>query len=329
MSYMDEKYGPCPICGADAEIVDNHKMYEGEEYTLYLCDNCKYLLIPNNPDILMECNIDSGILAGYLFSSDKKVFLMTPEECERISEDTTIPKKPTDYLNATLKNLYFCGSGNGFLRGISTDYLPLGIGYAKSHLELKEIFANLIDLGFVKIIPSDVRMEQDDGSFKVESEYYCLTAKGLERAEELLSPNSESKNVFIAMKFTNDSAEAKKVRAIKRACNEYGYHAALIKEKEHNDDITDKIISEIKSSRFVIADFTDNNLGVYYEAGFAKGIGLPVIKTCNKDWFDATDENGQRINRLHFDIEHDNLILWKDEKDLYKKLMARIGATIQ
>jgi len=50
---------------------------------------------------------------------------------------------------------------------------------------------------------------------------------------------------------------------------------------------------------------------------------------CNKDWFDTTDENGQRINRLHFDIEHDNLILWKDEKDLANKLKSRIGATIQ
>ena len=329
MGYMEEDYRPCPICGADAEIIDDHKVYEGEEYTLYLCDNCKYILIPNNPEILDKCNIGSGILAGYLFSRDEKLFVMTPEECERIREDSTIPKKPTDYLNATLKNLYFCGSGNGFLRGISTDYLPLGIGYARSHLELKEIFANLIDLGFVKIVPSDVLEEQDDGTFKIECEYYCLTAKGLERAEELLSPNSESKNVFIAMKFTNDSAEKKKVNAIKRACKEYGYHAALIKEKEYNEDITDKIISEIKSSRFVVADFTENNLGVYYEAGFAKGLGLPVIKMCNKDWFDTTDENGQRINRLHFDIEHDNLILWKDEKDLASKLKSRIGATIQ
>ena len=44
---------------------------------------------------------------------------------------------------------------------------------------------------------------------------------------------------------------------------------------------------QIRKSKFLIADFTGQRGGVYYEAGFAYGLGLPVIWTCRKDWFDG------------------------------------------
>ena len=46
------------------------------------------------------------------------------------------------------------------------------------------------------------------------------------------------------------------------------------------DKIDDEIIGEIRRSRFLVADFTHGDKGargsVYYEAGFAYGLGLPV-----------------------------------------------------
>ncbi len=35
--------------------------------------------------------------------------------------------------------------------------------------------------------------------------------------------------------------------------------------------------------RFMIADFTGHRGGVYFEAGFAHGLGIPVIWTCRED----------------------------------------------
>ena len=35
----------------------------------------------------------------------------------------------------------------------------------------------------------------------------------------------------------------------------------------------DRIIAQIRASKFVVADFTRNRGGVYYEAGFALGLG--------------------------------------------------------
>jgi nucleoside 2-deoxyribosyltransferase len=53
---------------------------------------------------------------------------------------------------------------------------------------------------------------------------------------------------------------------------------------EHVNDINDEIIGQIRRSRFVVCDLTGYRGGVYFEAGFAYGLGLDVIYTCRKDW---------------------------------------------
>lgn len=58
--------------------------------------------------------------------------------------------------------------------------------------------------------------------------------------------------------------------------------------------------------------------GVYYEAGFARGLGIPVISTCSKD----------TIDDVHFDISQDNQILWETPKELRESLINRIAAVI-
>lgn len=87
---------------------------------------------------------------------------------------------------------------------------------------------------------------------------------------------------------------------------------------EHNNDICDEIIKEIRNSRYVIADFTGNRGGVYFEAGYALGIGLPVIYTVRADYLD----------QIHFDTEHYNHIVYETPNELLEKLRNRIGATI-
>jgi hypothetical protein len=41
----------------------------------------------------------------------------------------------------------------------------------------------------------------------------------------------------------------------------------------------------------LVADFTGQRGGVYWEAGFAQGLGIPVIRTCKSD----------ELWKLHFD----------------------------
>ncbi|MBD3216397.1 MAG: hypothetical protein GF311_27540 [Candidatus Lokiarchaeota archaeon] len=68
----------------------------------------------------------------------------------------------------------------------------------------------------------------------------------------------------------------------------------------------------------MVADFTGHRGGVYYEAGFAMGLEIPVIRTCKADDFDD----------LHFDTEHYYHLKWDEPDDLREKLQTHIEATI-
>ena len=41
----------------------------------------------------------------------------------------------------------------------------------------------------------------------------------------------------------------------------------------HNENISVKMFEETQICKFLVADFTYQNAGVYYESGYAKGIG--------------------------------------------------------
>ena len=97
-----------------------------------------------------------------------------------------------------------------------------------------------------------------------------------------------------------------------------GYDPIRVDRVEHVNRIDDEIIARVRTSLFVVADFTEHREGVYFEAGFALGLGLPVIWTCRKG--DMKD--------LHFDIRQYNTIDWDDYEDLASRLQHRIEATV-
>ncbi|AUH72193.1 hypothetical protein CAB17_09050 [Legionella sainthelensi] len=150
---------------------------------------------------------------------------------------------------------------------------------------------------------------------------YKITPKGYVHIHNLLTDITESNTGFCAMWF---NAELKEVwdKAIKKAIEESNYRAIRIDEEHFNDDINSKMIILINSCKFVIADFTGNRGGVYFEAGYAHGLKKPVIYTCEKNYFSQ--------KKPHFDIEHYNFILWNDkELDVFKNtLQARIVTTV-
>ena len=103
----------------------------------------------------------------------------------------------------------------------------------------------------------------------------------------------------------------------------FGGFGLRIDRKPDVDKIDDEIIAEIRRSRFLVADFTHGDKGarggVYYEAGFAYGLGKPVIYTCRADMVDY----------LHFDTRQYAHILWETPEELREglknKIVARIG----
>jgi nucleoside 2-deoxyribosyltransferase len=145
---------------------------------------------------------------------------------------------------------------------------------------------------------------------------YRISAKGWLRIQELQSKNKVIPQGFIAMWFDPKMDEAKE--KIISAIEDSGYKPIIISDKEHNNQIVPEILYEIKRSAFLVADLTEHRNGVYYEAGYAHAFEKEVILTCREKDFEDR----------HFDVAQKNTIKWKDEIELYEKLMKRIEATV-
>jgi nucleoside 2-deoxyribosyltransferase len=179
--------------------------------------------------------------------------------------------------------------------------------------------------------------------FLSEGKSKYITPAGWEYIEQLRARNPKSKKAFVAMWF-DDNLRSVYEEYISVAVKSCGFKAERVDYVEHNDSIIDKILSNINSSRFVIADFTGNRAGVYYEAGYARGLNIPVIYTCNNSWFHANhsttitvpiNSSSQSVEvkanfgtQIHFDLLQQNFILWENGEDLKEKLINRINATI-
>lgn len=122
---------------------------------------------------------------------------------------------------------------------------------------------------------------------------------------------------FCAMWFSPE-VETLWTDVITHAIKDAGYEPLRIDEQPHNGKIDDAIMAAIRAARFVVSDFTGSRGGVYYEAGFAHGLGLPVIFMCRDG------------DELHFDVRQYNCIFWKanDLADARERLKNRIVATL-
>ena len=119
-----------------------------------------------------------------------------------------------------------------------------------------------------------------------------LLPLGSSRVDELQKNQSNSKQVFVAMAFSEDMKNIRE--AIREGIVKSGYVPRFIDEKEHNKQIVPEILYEIRKSKFIIAELTGHNNGAYYEAGYAAGLGKEVIHICSKETFGADG---------HFDVK--------------------------
>jgi nucleoside 2-deoxyribosyltransferase len=144
-----------------------------------------------------------------------------------------------------------------------------------------------------------------------------LTMEGWNQVQPLPRSGGIPGRCFVAMWFS-DETRAVYESGIRPAIADAGFEPIRIDQKEHNNEIPDEIMAEIRNCQFMVADFTGQRAGVYYEAGFATGLGRPVVWCCRED----------EIGNLHFDTNHKNHIAWRTPEELRKRLHRRIRSTI-
>jgi hypothetical protein len=187
----------------------------------------------------------------------------------------------------------------------------LGISYSTNYVELHYLFKTYIidELGLLSI-------SADTGNSLYD---ISITPRGHAYLENYYAKQPDSQIGFCAMWF-DKSVLPIWTNAIEPAIKNAGYNPKRIDGHQHNNRIDDEIIAMLRRSKFVVADFTGQRGGVYFEAGFALGLGLQVIWTCKKS----------DLKEVHFDNRQYNFIIWEEDKldEFNVALQNRIEATI-
>lgn len=320
----DEK---CFLCGSECEIYPAPLMHTVKDYRCkycgpYLIDHAFIDRYPHINDaenkfkiacILNERRLKglSGVALSYKTKGEVEDFRYPIISVDDILDE--FPKKASDFLNRTLLNLsQLVGSKHPF------EKVRLELATKKDYLHL---FSRSTEAGFTFLQElanqEYIRFNRVRG---VEQRHvFCLTAKFWEKVENLQQKAIDSKRVFVAMWF-NESMDDYYRNGIKKAVEETGYVPVRIDLKDFNDKICDEIVAEIRQAKFMIADCSKYRTAVFFEAGFAKGLGREVIFTVKKEDVEELKE--------HFDTRQYNHIVYDSSEDLRKKLYNRIGATI-
>lgn len=149
-----------------------------------------------------------------------------------------------------------------------------------------------------------------------------IAPEGYARLHQLQATKVKTSQAFVAMWFggKDHRSEMDHVYAagLAEGIRRAGYVPHRVDKGEYNGKIDDEIIRQIRQSRFLVADFTAHVNGVYYETGFAEGLGIPIIQTCRE----------AELGSLHFDNRQINTIGWTTAEQLADRLHKRIEGTI-
>ncbi|MCX7429332.1 MAG: hypothetical protein NTW96_27375 [Planctomycetia bacterium] len=270
----------CPLCGSLLKQDPSRDLDNGVYWID--CDVCKEygiaeeMLRFNPPPVDAKRVLSAIVRRRFDFAGQREV--ITPENYRELvsqaPDSHDVPSKVRYLLGYIAHKSSF--PGDKVILTSLTDY-PICFAANKDEFEFYVRYA--IDAGFV---------EKHDLGMRTQCEY-CLTSKGWEETRRV--PTLASPYAFVAMSFSSEDDNRAALltqafdEAIKPAIeDDAGYLKAIrVDREEFLGDIVDEIIARIKECRFVVADATEHRNGVYFEAGYAMGMGLPVIWTCHKD----------------------------------------------
>ena len=105
---------------------------------------------------------------------------------------------------------------------------------------------------------------------------------------------------FIVMQFTEEFNNLYS-HVIEPVCKEKGFECIRADDIYTNGLILEDITASIKEASLIIADITPDNANVFYELGYAHGIGKPTILLSDK-----------KRDRLPFDISGFRTIFYEN-----------------
>ncbi|HPO16005.1 MAG TPA: hypothetical protein PLI09_21390 [Candidatus Hydrogenedentes bacterium] len=303
----------CPIC--NFQVTEREENYGGRTCNFYNCPNCgRYLigiylilnraLIPTNKNA--RAILSASIWQRQEQSEEPPIVSKTHLDA---AEKGALPD-PSEQLDRLILFLGKYQESSGKYIELSYGCLRAKIGGVHSADELYIVQSAVSS----KLIESRTHKSQ--------CHLVRLTLEGWTRFRELQCGAITSRTAFMAMPFGNTEVTQIVEDVFRHAVEETGFRLKRLDDETPAGHIDDRMRVEILMCRFLIADLTCENRGAYWEAGYAEGLGKPVIYTCNKHYFES--------HGTHFDTNHRQTIKWdlENPQKAADDLKATIRATL-
>lgn len=193
---------------------------------------------------------------------------------------------------------------------------PLGSLSPSFHAEVGSVrreFAH--DLLFELVESRKIKANDVSDSSGFDAMDVRLTLNGWELYDAERSGKVAGNYGFIALKFGDSVLDPFLQQHIKPAINSIGMELRDMRDTAQAGIIDNLMRMQIRDSAFVLVDLTHDNSGAYWEAGYAEGLGKPVLYICEKSKFNAV--------RTHFDTSHSTTVVWDTDKpEEFKEMLV-------
>jgi nucleoside 2-deoxyribosyltransferase len=303
---------PCPLCDS-ANVTwfpptPDHNKWE--------CPNCGRVLFARMA--LRMFKMDQGShphLAAILSHaawrrqrSDEWPAMFRPEDVERLAREGTLLNPAEQAENFLL----WLGHSTtpGFAIEINYGHASARIG-ALSKAGCEFILRSLEEQKLVQGVFSPGRASS-----------VTLSFSGWQRFHELTRRSSKGAGAFMAMDFNQPDLATMFQECFKPAALRAGFNLFRLDEEPKAGLIDERLRVEIRRCLFLVADLSHRNSGAYWEAGFAEGLGKPVIYMCEESIF--------KNKGTHFDTNHLHTVVWNasDPTKAANDLTATIRNTL-
>ena len=303
----------CPICKQQYPRIERHPT---KDMATVCCANCGTYEVagsawPGLPGILGEDKVRRATVSYYIRKRQRgnQIPCLDSSSVDDILRNVSLPRV------AEKANLFILSLGDKLeQQGCGTRW---NVDPSKCRAEI-----GAVDTAEVEYVLSSLEEQKIiEGSERdVFMKPRRLTFRGWERYEELRRTTKDSRKAFMAMKFGDPELNGFFEDHFKPAVKATGFDLQKLDDEPKAGIIDVRMEVEIRNARFVVADLTHGNKGVYWEAGFASGLDKPVIYTCK----------AEEAKKIHFDTNHRHFVKWDpaNPSEAETMLKATIRATL-
>lgn len=286
----------CPVCSYSFAVFGPDAT--GRDATLVDCAHCGKFgltgtLMACLPNLLLQC--DAAPKLSHVIRKAHETgqqLLINSNTAEAILQNP-LPR-PREQADLLVQWLATNSPGPGEPLELNYDLHGAIVG-AKSHAGFSMLIDHLKSSGLITG-PHETFISGESVA------HVALTFSGWDYYETLRLGSTTYRKAFMAMKFGDTTLNSLLEQVLKPAATRAGFDLCKLDDRPKAGLIDDRMRVEIRAADFVVADLTHDNLGAYWEAGYAEGLGKPVIYTCERSKFDST--------KTHFDTNHHLTIVW-------------------